>query len=134
MPRKTFDRIRKVMHLPTRVSAVIEPGVWHPENCGMRFTRDRPISPVARAPGWSTMPLDTALACASGTAVTEGAANFLVNRRMNKSQQCAGLGEALTWCCKSAAHLPVYNGTLGFGFGQRFEPIGRPDAAVAIAA
>ena len=48
-----------------RVSALIEPEVWHPENCGMRFTRSTNIS-VARAPGWSTMPLDIALACASG--------------------------------------------------------------------
>jgi hypothetical protein len=51
--------------ISTRVSAVIEPEVWHPENRGMRFTRSTNIS-VARAPGWSTMPLDTALACASG--------------------------------------------------------------------
>ena len=51
--------------ISTRVGAVIEPEVWHPENCGKRFTRSTDIS-VARAPSWSTMPLDTALACASG--------------------------------------------------------------------
>ena len=67
-----------------------------------------------------------------GTAVTEGTANFLVNRRMNKSQQ-------MRWSQRGAdpvlqVRCAVYNGTLGFGFGQRFEPIGRPDAAVAIAA
>jgi hypothetical protein len=67
-----------------------------------------------------------------GTAVTEGTANFLVNRRMNKSQQ-------MRWSRRGAdlvlqVRCAVYNGTLRSGFGQRFEPIGRPDAAVAIAA
>ena len=67
-----------------------------------------------------------------GTAVTEGTANFLVNRRMNKSQQ-------MRWSRRGAdlvlqVRCAVYNGTLGFGFGQRFEPIGRPDVTVKIAA
>jgi hypothetical protein len=67
-----------------------------------------------------------------GTAATKGTANFLVNRRMNKSQQ-------MRWSRRGAdlvlqVRCAVYNGTLGFGFGQRFELIGRPDAAVAIAA
>jgi hypothetical protein len=67
-----------------------------------------------------------------GTAVTEGTANFLINRRMNKSQQ-------MRWFRRGAdlvlqVRCAVYNGTLGSGFGQRFEPIGRPDIAVAIAA
>ncbi|HTW72177.1 MAG TPA: ISKra4 family transposase, partial [Acetobacteraceae bacterium] len=67
-----------------------------------------------------------------GTAVTEGTANFLVNRRMNKSQQ-------MRWPRRGAdlvlqVRCAVYNGTLGSGFGQRFEPVGRPDAAAAIAA
>ncbi|HTV66577.1 MAG TPA: hypothetical protein VMD98_13300, partial [Bryocella sp.] len=66
------------------------------------------------------------------TAVTEGTANFLVNRRMNKSQQ-------MRWSRRGAdlvlqVRCAVYNGTLGSDFGQRFEPVGRPDAAVAIAA
>ena len=67
-----------------------------------------------------------------GTAVTEGTANFLVNRRMNKSQQ-------MRWSRRGAdlvlqVRCAVYNGTLGSGFGQRFEPIGRPDITVTIAA
>ena len=45
--------------ISTRVSAVIESEAWHPENCGMRFTRSTNIS-AARAPGLSTTPLDTA--------------------------------------------------------------------------
>jgi hypothetical protein len=53
-----------------------------------------------------------------GTALTEGTANFLVNRRMNKSQQ-------MRWSRRGADRLlqvrcAVYNGTLGTGFGQRF--------------
>jgi hypothetical protein len=64
--------------------------------------------------------------------VTEGTANFLVNRRMNKSQQ-------MRWSRRGAnlvlqVRCAVYNGTLGSGFGQRFELIGRPDATLAIAA
>jgi hypothetical protein len=59
-------------------------------------------------------------------------ANFLVNRRISKSQQ-------MRWPPRGAVRVlqvrcAVYNGTLGSGFYQRFEPIGRPDAAGAIAA
>ena len=60
-----------------------------------------------------------------GTALTETTANFLVNRRMNKSQQ-------MRWTRRGADLLlqvrcTVYNGTLGSGFGQRFEPgVGLP--------
>src|SRR3954453_13106590 len=53
-----------------------------------------------------------------GTALTEGTANFLVNRRMAKSQQ-------MRWSRRGAdrllqARCAVYNGTLGTGFGQHF--------------
>ena len=55
-----------------------------------------------------------------GTAITEGTANFLVNRRMNKAQQ-------MRWTRRGADLLlqvrcAVYNGTLGSEFGQRFVP------------
>jgi hypothetical protein len=55
-----------------------------------------------------------------GTAITEGTANFLVNRRMNKSQQ-------MRWSRRGADLLlqvrcAVYNGTLGAEFGQKFHP------------
>src|SRR5271166_5950744 len=48
-----------------------------------------------------------------GAAITEGTANFLVNRRMNKSQQ-------MRWSRRGADLLlqvrsAVYNGTLGSG-------------------
>jgi len=67
-----------------------------------------------------------------GTAITEGTANFLVNRRMNKSQQ-------MRWSRRGADLLlqvrcAVYNGTLGSGFGQRFQPANDIYPQMAIAA
>jgi len=67
-----------------------------------------------------------------GTAITEGTANFLVNRRMNKSQQ-------MRWSRRGADLLlqvrcAVYNGTLESGFGQRFHPANDPCPPMAIAA
>ena len=66
-----------------------------------------------------------------GTAITEATANFLVNRRLNKSQQ-------MRWSRRGADLLlqvrcAVYNGTLGSNFGQRFRPANdsHPPAAVA---
>ncbi|GAC1650131.1 MAG: hypothetical protein NVS4B6_25530 [Mycobacterium sp.] len=66
-----------------------------------------------------------------GTAITEGTANFLVNRRMNKSQQ-------MRWSRRGANLLlqvrcAVYNGTLGSDYGQKFHPANdtRPPAAIA---
>jgi hypothetical protein len=56
-----------------------------------------------------------------GTSLTEGTANFLVNRRMAKSQQ-------MRWSRRGADLLlqvrcAVYNGALGSGFGHVFEPV-----------
>jgi hypothetical protein len=66
-----------------------------------------------------------------GTALTEGTANFLVNRRMAKSQQ-------MRWSRRGANRLlqvrcAVHNGTLGIGFGQRFQAANDcyPQAAIA---
>ena len=51
-----------------------------------------------------------------GTTITEGTANFLVNRRMNNSQQ-------MHWSRRGVELLlqircTICNGTLGSGFGQ----------------
>ena len=67
-----------------------------------------------------------------GTAITEGTANVLVNRRMNKSQQ-------MRWSRRGADLLlqvrcAVYNGTLGSGFGQRFQPANDSHPPTTIAA
>ena len=67
-----------------------------------------------------------------GTAITEGTANFLVNRRMAKSQQmrCSRRGADLLLQVRCA----VYNGTLGSGFGQKFQPANDPSPPMASAA
>jgi hypothetical protein len=67
-----------------------------------------------------------------GTSVTEGTANFLVNRRMNKAQQ-------MRWSRRGADLLlqvrcAVYNGLLGSGFGRLFEPRPGPGPQLAKAA
>jgi hypothetical protein len=67
-----------------------------------------------------------------GTALTEGTADFLVNRRMTKSQQ-------MRWTRRGADRLlqvrcAVYNGTLGTGFGQRFQAANDQHSPVTIAA
>ena len=56
----------------------------------------------------------------AGTSLTKGTANFLVNTRMAKSQQ-------MRWSRRGADLLlqvrcAVYNGALGFAFGQLFGP------------
>jgi hypothetical protein len=67
-----------------------------------------------------------------GTALTEGTANVLVNRRMNKSQQ-------MRWSRRGADLLrqvrcAVYNGTFGSGFGQRFHADNDPYPQAVVAA
>jgi hypothetical protein len=67
-----------------------------------------------------------------GTAITEGTAKFLVNRRMNKSQQ-------MRWSRRGANLLlqvrwAVYNGTLGAEFGQKFHPASDSFPPTAVAA
>src|SRR6201995_4267883 len=67
-----------------------------------------------------------------GTAITEGTANFLVNRRLNKSHK-------MRWSRRGADLLlqvrcAVYNGTFGSGFGQRFYPANDPLPQAAVAA
>jgi hypothetical protein len=63
-----------------------------------------------------------------GTAITEGTANFLLNRRMNKSQQ-------MRWSRRGADLLlqvrcALYNGTLGSRFGQKFQPPNDPSPPI----
>jgi hypothetical protein len=67
-----------------------------------------------------------------GTPITEGTANFLVNRGMNKSQQ-------VRWSRRGGDLLlqvrcAVYNGTLGSGFGRRFPPANDPPLQISVAA
>jgi len=67
-----------------------------------------------------------------GTAITEGTGNFLVNRRVKKSQQ-------MRWSRRGADLLlqvrcTVYNGTLDSGFGQKFQKANNtyPQMAIAV--
>ena len=68
-----------------------------------------------------------------GTSLTEGTANFLVNRRMAKSQQ-------MRWSRRGADLLlqvrcAVCNGALGSGLGHLFEPVpSQPHPSLAEAA
>jgi hypothetical protein len=67
-----------------------------------------------------------------GTSITEGTANFLVNRRMNKRQQ-------MRWSRRGAdavlqVRCAIYNGALGTGFGHLFNPESEPSQQLAMAA
>jgi len=67
-----------------------------------------------------------------GTSVAEGTANFLINRRMNKSQQ-------MRWSRRGADLLlqvrcAVYNGALGSGLGHLFAPDSSSEVSMAQAA
>src|SRR3954447_8685347 len=67
-----------------------------------------------------------------GTALTEGTANFLVNRHMAKAQP-------RRWTRRGADLLlqvrcALYNGTLGTDFGQKFLPANDPHPPMAVAA
>src|SRR3954471_662514 len=65
-----------------------------------------------------------------GTSITEGTANFLVNRRMTKSQQ-------MRWSRRGADLLlqcAALNGKLGSAFGQLFEAEVDPVTDMAMAA
>jgi hypothetical protein len=66
-----------------------------------------------------------------GTSITEGTANFLVNRRMNKSQQ-------MRWSRRGADLLlqvrcAGFTGKLGSSFGQLFQAVD-PTSELAMAA
>jgi hypothetical protein len=126
----TFDRIRKVMHLYKgerghRTRGVASRKLWHALHEIDNYLRGQSARLVNYAERYRA-------GLRVGTSVTEGTANFLVNRRMNKSQQ-------MRWSRQGADLLlqvrcAVYNGALGSGFGQRFEPLGRSGAQLALAA
>ena len=126
----TLERIRKVMHVfrgerAHRTKGVASRKLWHAlheVNNYLRGQSARLINYAARSRAGQRV----------GTSVTEGAANFLVNRRMNKSQQ-------MRWSQRGADLLlqvrcAVYNGVFGSGFGQLFGPLSRSRAELAVAA
>lgn len=126
----TFDRIRKVMHVYKgerghRTRGVASRKLWHPLHEIDNYLRGQSARLVNYAARYRA-------GLRVGTSVTEGTANFLVNRRMNKSQQ-------MRWSRRGADLLlqvrcAVYNGTLGSGHGKRFEPVALAHTELAVAA
>ena len=128
--RLTIERIRKLMHIfkgerGHRTTGVPSRKLWR-----ALHEVDNYLS------GQSTWLVNYAKRYRAGlrvgTSVTEGTANFLVNRRMNKSQQ-------MRWSRRGADLLlqvrcAVYNGALGSGLGHLFEPISHPHPPLAKAA
>jgi hypothetical protein len=123
--QRSIKRIRKVMHVfkgehSRGAKGVASRKLWHALHAVDKYLRGQAAWLVNYAKRFRTGER-------VGTSITEGTANFLVNRRMNKSQQ-------MRWSRNGADLLlqvrcAVYNGTLGVGLGHRFDRI--PDADLA---
>ena len=128
--QRSIDRIRKVMHVfkgehGHRTKGVPSRKLWHALHEVDSYLSGQSAWLVNYAERYRA-------GLRVGTSVTEGTANFLVNRRMNKSQQ-------MRWSRRGADLLlqvrcAVYNGTLGSGCGHRFEAFIKPDPVFASAA
>jgi hypothetical protein len=64
-----------------------------------------------------------------GTSITESTANYLVDRRMNKSQQMRRSRRGANLLLR--VRCAIYNGTLGSRFRRRFEPFANPSSVGA---
>ena len=123
--RCSLDRIRKVMHVfkgerGHRTTGVPSRKLWRALHEVDNYLRGQNTWLVNYAKRYRA-------GLRVGTSVTEGTANFLVNRRMKKSQQ-------MRWSRRGADLLlqvrcAVYNGALGSGFGHLFEPASHPRPA-----
>jgi hypothetical protein len=128
--QRSIKRIRKVMHVfkgehSQGARGVASRKLWHALHAIDKYLRGQAAWLVNYAKRYRA-------GLRVGRSITEGTANFLVNRRMNKSQQ-------MRWSRKGADLLlqvrcAVYNGTLGAGFGHRFDRIADADPALANAA
>ena len=126
----TLERIRKVMHVfkgerGHRTKGVPSRKLWHALHEVDGYLRSQSARLVNYAERYRA-------GLRVGTSVTEGTANFLVNRRMNKSQQ-------MRWSRQGADLLlqvrcAVYNGALCVGFGHLFEVAPNSDLPLAKAA
>jgi hypothetical protein len=115
--RRSIDRVRKVMHVykderGQHTRSAPSRRLWHALLDVDRYLRGQSSWLVNYAKRYLA-------GLRVGTSITEGTANFLVNRRMNKSQQ-------MRWSRRGADLLlqvrcAVYNGTLGSGLGHRFQ-------------
>ena len=115
--RRSIDRIRKVMHVykreptPHMNSAPLR-RLWHALHNIDEYLRSQSNWLVNYARRHRA-------GLRVGTSITEGTANFLVNRRMNKSQQ-------MRWSRGGANLLlqvrcAVFNGAFGSEFGRLFQ-------------
>ena len=128
--QRSIKRIRKVMHVfkgerRQGAKGVASRKLWHALHAVDKYLRGQAAWLVNYAKRHRA-------GLRVGTSITEGTANFLVNRRMNKSQQ-------MRWSRNGADLLlqvrcAVYNGTLGAGLGDRFDRIPNADPAFAKAA
>ena len=128
--QRSLKRIRKVMHVfkgekSQGAKGVASRKLWHALHAVDKYLKGQAAWLVNYAQRFRA-------GLRVGTSITEGTANFLVNRRMNKSQQ-------MRWSRHGADLLlqvrcAVYNGTLGAGFGHRFDRIANTDLAFAKAA
>jgi hypothetical protein len=128
--QRSIKRIRKVMHVfkgehSQSTKGVASRKLWHALHAIDKYLRGQAawlVNYAKRHRAGERV----------GTSITEGTANFLVNRRMNKSQQ-------MRWSRDGADLLlqvrcAVYNGTLGAGFGHRFDRIANADPVLVKAA
>ena len=128
--QRSIKRIRKVMHVfkgerRRGTKGVASRKLWHALHAIDKYLRGQAAWLVNYAKRYRAGER-------VGTSITEGTANFLVNRRMNKSQQ-------MRWSRRGADLLlqvrcAVYNGTLGAGSGHRFDRIANEDPTFAKAA
>jgi hypothetical protein len=126
----TLERIRKVMHVfkgerGHRTTGVPSRKLWHALHEVDNYLHSQSARLVNYAERYRA-------GLRVGTSVTEGTANFLVNRRMNKVQQ-------MRWSRRGADLLlqvrcAVYNGALGSRFGHLFEPVSTSGLPLATAA
>jgi hypothetical protein len=128
--QRSIKRIRKVMHVfkgetSRGAKGVASRKLWHALHAVDKYLRGQAAWLVNYAKRYRA-------GLRVGTSVTEGTANFLVNRRMNKSQQ-------MRWSRNGADLLlqvrcALYNGMLGAGFGDRSDQAPNTDPAFAKAA
>src|SRR6201997_2431948 len=117
--QRSIKRIRKVMHVfkgegRRGTKGVASRKLWHALHAIDKYLRGQAAWLVNYAKRYRAGER-------VGTSITEGTANFLVNRRMNKSQQ-------MRWSRRGADLLiqvrcTVYNGTLSSKFGQLFHAL-----------
>src|SRR5208282_3530261 len=128
--QRSVERIRKVMHVfkgerGHRTTGAASRKLWHALHEVDNYLSSQSSWLVNYARRYRA-------GLRVGTSITEGTANFLVNRRMNKSQQ-------MRWSRRGANLLlqvrcAVFNGTLGSGFGQLFQSHANQNEQIAMAA